>query len=258
MYFKTMTYRPVLSLFLCLIAFALTSVSRAASTHIAFIIAEDEYRAGESLPAFAEKYLRKDKGFKTSFLLQAPDDKYKVLGLEALATADLVVMYVRRRSLPPQDMKRLRDFLAQGKPLLALRTSSHAWDTRNKGPQTNQEWKTFDAEVLGGNYHGHHGNSIESSISVVPGMEAHPVLKDVDALSLVGKGSLYKASPLAKGAQVILVGSIPNEASEPILWTHSYGKSPIIYTSLGHVGDFAQAGFNQILYNSINYLLSDH
>ena len=232
------------------------SQSTAGSQHIAFVIAEDEYRASESLPVFAKKYLPKEKGFKTSFLLQAPDNKYKIPGLETLSSADLVVLYVRRRSLPEHDMNRLRAFLDQGKPLLALRTSSHAWDTRNKGPKTNVEWKGFDPEVLGGNYHGHHGNSIQSTISFVPGMEAHPILKEVNVSALIGKGSLYKASPLARDAQVILLGTIPNEPSEPILWTHHYGKSKIIYTSLGHVGDFAQTGFNQLLLNSINYLLN--
>ena len=228
----------------------------AAQKHVVFVIAEDEYLASESLPKFSATHLSNKAEFRTTFLIQDSDDKYSIPGMEKLEGADLVVLYVRRRSLPNQDMETFRRYLERGKPLLALRTSSHAWDTRNKGPKDQAEWKTFDPEVLGGNYHGHHGNDIESSIAIVPGMGSHSILKGVDAAALTGKGSLYEVSPLTELAQVILVGTIPNQPSEPILWSHRYGKSKIVYTSLGHVGDFAQPNFNQLLLNTVRYLLN--
>ncbi len=229
----------------------------AGTHHVVFIIAEDEYKASESLPAFSAKHLTEAAGFKTTFLSQDPNNKYKIQGLDKLATADLAVLYVRRRSLPEQGMKQLRQYLDRGKPLLALRTSSHAWDTRGKGPKNNVEWTSFDPEVLGGNYHGHHGNTIQSTIEIVPGMSAHPILQSVDAASMIGKGSLYKVSPLAASAQVLLLGTIPNQPTEPILWTNHYGDSRVVYTSLGHVGDFAQDGFNQLLKNTILFLVGN-
>lgn len=244
-------------LFYCLIGCLLTNESRAATKHIVFVIAEDEYHADESLPQFAAQHLTPEAGFKNTFLLEDKDDKYRIMDMEQLATADLAVLYVRRRSLPAEDMARFRQLFKSGTPLLALRTSSHAWDTRGKGPQNRSEWPKFDPEVLGGNYHGHHGNQIESSISIVPGMAAHPILATINAESLTGKGSLYKAAPLEPAAQVLLIGKIPNQPAEPIFWTHRYQASKVVYTSLGHVGDFAQPAFNQLLLNTVNYLLAE-
>ena len=239
------------------ICFFFQATAYGAPDHIVFVIAEDEYLASESLPKFAKDHLSDKNEFKTTFLIQDSKNKYSIPGMEKLKEADLVVLYVRRRSLPNDDMAAFRQYLESGKPLLALRTSSHAWDTRNKGPKNQTEWKTFDPEVLGGNYHGHHGNHIESTISIVPGMGAHSILKGVNAGRLTGKGSLYEVSPLAESAQVILTGTIPDQPSEPILWSHRFGKSMVVYTSLGHVGDFAQPDFNQLLLNTVHYLLED-
>ncbi len=225
--------------------------------HVVFLMAEDEYRAADTLPVFARTILAGERNLRTHFLNEAPDNKYRVPGMEILAKADLLVLYVRRRSLPPEDMAHLRNYLAAGKPLLALRTSSHAWDTRNKGPKDQAEWPDFDPIVLGGNYHGHHGRGTVTATQVVPGMGAHPIFSGWDPSSLVGKGSLYKAAPLAPKAQVLLIGTIPNQAPEPILWLHQYGQSKVLYTSLGHIGDFAQPGFNELLLRSVRFLLAD-
>ena len=40
-------------------------------------------------------------------------------------------------------------------------------------------------------------------------------------------------SPLAKTATLLLEGTIPGQAPEPIAWTNQYGKSRVFYTSLG-------------------------
>ena len=231
-------------------------LTTAAEHHVVFIIAEAQYRAAESLPEFAKDFLSPRPEYRITFLNQSTEDKYHLAGLVALKQADLVVLYVRRRSLLPEDMAFFKDYLSAGNPLLALRTSSHAWDTRNRGPRDQVEWKTFDPEVLGGNYQGHHADGIETTIAVVPGMEAHPILMGVDLSRLIGKGSLYKASPLSPRAQVILVGSIPGASTEPVLWQHPYGRGRVVYTSLGHPGDFAQPNFNRLLLNAIRHLLN--
>ena len=253
---RTLRFLRILPLLLGLCFFFQTNANGAPS-HIVFVIAEDEYLASESLPKFAANHLSDENEFKTTFLIQDSKNKYSIPGMEKLKEADLVVLYVRRRSLPNADMTKFRHYIKSGKPLLALRTSSHAWDTRSKGPKNEAEWKTFDPEVLGGNYHGHHGNSIESTITIVPGMGSHSILKGVNTGLLTGKGSLYEVSPLADSAQVILIGTIPNQPSEPILWSHRFEKSKVVYTSLGHVGDFAQPNFNQLLLNTVHYLLEE-
>lgn len=232
----------------CLCIF--TTFTSFAGGRVVFLIAEDEYRASESLPVFAKKYLPFSKGWTTKFLI----DENAIFNMK-LTNADLLVLYVRRRALPVEAMQRFRDYLNRGKPLLALRTSSHAWDTRQPAQKGLTEWESFDAEVLGGNYHGHHGRHFECVISIVRGMENHSLFKNVSVKNLLGKGSLYKVCPLKEDAQILLMGRIPHEMPEPILWRHRYGKAQIIYTSLGHSGDFAQADFNRLLFNCITFLL---
>jgi hypothetical protein len=70
----------------------------------------------------------------------------------------------------------------------------------------------------------------------------------------VSPGSLYKVSPLLPGTQVVLLGAVPNFPTEPVAWTRvraDGGRS--FYTSLGHVGDFAQEPFCRLLFNGINW-----
>ena len=225
---------------------------QAAEKHVVFLIAEDEYRASETLPEFAKGQLADN--FRITFLRAEPEDRNAIPGMAVLKQADLVVMYVRRRALPAEQMRHFKDCLRRGVPLLALRTSSHAWDTRNRAPAGLEEWKAFDAEVLGGNYQGHHGTGKRTVIALVPGMDAHPLVKGIDITRLIGQGSLYRTSPLAPSAQVILTGSIVDQKPEPVVWTHRYGKAPVVYLSLGHAEDFAQLEFQRLLRNAVHWL----
>ena len=68
---------------------------------------------------------------------------------------------------------------------------------------------------------------------------------------------MYKNSPLRSDQiQVLLLGTIPNMPSEPVLWINQnqYGKA--IYTSLGHWDDWNIESFKNIMLNSIEYLLN--
>ena len=237
-----------IAILLCWIA---PCVAQEREPHLVFLIAEDEYQAARTLPAFAREHL--SRRFRLIFLSPPEGVRNDIGGMDALAEADLVILYVRRRSLPPGKMRLFRRTLERGTPLLALRTSSHAWDTRGRGPGGGAEWRDFDPVVLGGNYRGHHGHGPQTVLEVVPGMEAHPVLDGVGEMA--GKGSLYRVSPLAPSAQVLLTGSVEGKSPEPILWFHRYGKAPVLYTSLGHPEDFSQPGFNRLLRNAIGWLL---
>ncbi len=238
---------PVLALALLLPA---AGAGLGEAPRLAFLIAEDEYQAARTLPAFAREHLASE--YRVSFLEPPRGARDDIGGMEALAEADLILLYVRRRSLPEAKMRLFREALEAGTPLLALRTSSHAWDTRGR-PGRGVEWKEFDAQVLGGNYQGHHGKGPLTLVEVVAGMGAHPVLEGVGELE--GRGSLYRASPLSPSAQVLLSGSIAGAPPEPVLWFHRYGEAPVIYTSLGDPRDFEQPGFSRLLRNAVSWLL---
>jgi len=220
---------------------------------VVFISAENEYSAAETLPVFARE-MELHHGLRCD-ILQASiakqgEEIHYISGMETLADADLVVVYARRRAFQADQMKYLRDFLDRGKPLIGLRTASHAFDSRGTAPKGHDEWVTFDPEVLGGNYRGHYGAGPVATITLAAGADSHPILKGIE-LPLRSNGSLYKASPLAAGTTPLLIGEIADQKPEPVAWTHQYKNSRVFYTSLGHPDDFENPPFRRLLINAI-------
>ena len=225
-----------------------------ARPHVAFVIAEDEYKTELSLPAFAAAHLPA-KEFHVSYALGGTD-RDDIPGINVLNTADVAVISVRRRVLPKEQLDVVRKFVADGKGVVGLRTASHAFAPFAKAtvPPGHDAWINFDAEVLGGNYHGHHGNGPKVVVSLATGAEAHPILKGVDPSKILGHGSLYKVSPIASSATPLLVGSIPGQDAEPVAWVHVPAtRNRVFYSSLGQIDDFQQPEFNRLLRNAIDW-----
>jgi nicotinamidase-related amidase/type 1 glutamine amidotransferase len=221
---------------------------------VAFLVAEDEYKTEESLPAFAARHLGKE--FRTAFIFGSESDRNDLPGLDALDDADLLFVSVRRRVLPRAQLDRIRAFVAAGKPVVGIRTASHAFSLRAgmPVPENLEAWSTFDPDVLGGHYTGHHGPSPAVTVTFADGAAEHPILAGVDLAQLSGRGTLYQVSPLAESARPLLIGRIPDQSPEPIAWTNvdkSGGR--VFYTSLGHVDDFQQESFNRLLANALRW-----
>jgi len=225
---------------------------------VVFLSAESEYGSVETLPEFAHE-LKTKYGLYCEILQGSPerrsDDRHDLAGLEALTNADLVVVFMRRRALHPEQMKYLRDYIAAGKPLIGLRTASHAFDTRGSAPAGYAEWPTFDPDVLGGNYHGHHGSGPKCTVTMAGGAEGHPILSGVK-LPLSSDGSLYEVRPLTDSTRRLLIGTIPDKAPEPVAWTNRSGKSRVFTTSLGHADDFRNASFRRMLINAVFWAMN--
>jgi type 1 glutamine amidotransferase len=254
-----MTKRLFISLLtLCLFA---AMANAAAPKHIVFMIGEDEYHTWETLPDLAQKEL-KAKGYRITIIQADPQDKNRFPGIvEALHDADLLFLSVRRRFPPKEQLEAVRAYLTSGKPLVGIRTTCHAFALRpnEKAPSPeNAVWQEFDPEVLGGHYVGHHGKD-KVAVSLAPGAEKNPILQGVAIDHLVGNGGLYKVSPLNEDTTKLLIGTIPNEPSEPIAWTRLYGpkKNRIFYTSLGHPDDFQEPDFRKFLVNAVAWALGE-
>ena len=117
--------------------------------HIVFVIGEREYQTRHTLPAFAEQHLM-PRGFRCTFVFADSTDRNAFPGLEAIADADLLVLSVRRRTLKRASLALLRDYLDEGGPMVALRTSSHAFHQRRDAPPPgHDEWRTFDEPARG-------------------------------------------------------------------------------------------------------------
>jgi nicotinamidase-related amidase/type 1 glutamine amidotransferase len=220
--------------------------------HVALLIAEDEYQTEETLPTFAAQQL--GDNFRVSYIYGDAKERNSLPGLHVLDEADLLVVSVRRRILPENDMEVVRRFVAAGKPVVGIRTASHAFALRdqNSVPAGFAAWPEFDAEVFGGNYHGHLGNGISSTVKFAEAAAAHPALANIPQLSFTQGGSLYETSPLAPGTTVLLTGHAANDVSHPVAWTYTRrdgGRS--YYMALGHVDDFKSPAFVQLLRNAI-------
>lgn len=223
-----------------------------ARPHAVFLIGEDEYKTWETLPEFATNVLAW-RGFRLSLIQQSAEDKHRFPGFkEAMRDADLLVVSVRRRALPAEQLELIRAHLGAGKPLIGLRTASHAFAPRGGDAARGAAWPAFDPEVLGGHYNNHWGAGPKTALAFPTGAGSHELLRGVDLSGFVGHGSLYKVSPLEPAARPLLVGSIPGKPPEPVAWTHAFGprQARVFYTSLGHWEDFSEPSFRRLLLNA--------
>jgi nicotinamidase-related amidase/type 1 glutamine amidotransferase len=224
--------------------------------HWVVMIAEDEYKTDETLVRWASEQL--NKYHKVSFVFSESGNPNSLVGLDALDEADALFVSVRRRPLPKSQLDQIRNFIALGKPVLGIRTASHAFSLRGKRPSEGlDDWPEFDAEVFGGNYTNHYGNELLNSVSVAKHCD-HPLIspKDFGLDLFQSRGSLYKVSPLRPGTNVLWTGKISEQDTEPVAWTFlraDAGRS--FYTSLGHESDFQNDAFSALLLNAANWLV---
>ena len=233
---------------------------------VVFISAESEYGAAETLPQLARqlqlKYTLACEVLQGSTNMQGKD-RNNIPGMESLADADLVVLFVRRRALPARQMQYLKDYLARSKPLIALRTSSHAFALRGELPDGLAQWINFDTEVLGCKYNGYpHG---ETLVSIIPEAADHPILKGLQGPYQL-RETMYHCLPLTPSCRPLLTGKCIDGSGdnprykktdahvpdEPVAWTNLYRNSRIFYTSMGSVrASFQQKWFHQMIINAI-------
>jgi type 1 glutamine amidotransferase len=230
---------------LTLLMFAIQTASAAESAReptIVLISGEYEYDSARTLPAF-KQYLATNYGFNCIYLERTKGEE--IPGLEALEKADLAIIFVRRMTLPEDQLGKIRRFIDSGKPLIGLRTASHAFEN----------WKVWDHDVLGGNYHNHYGNNLTATIKVRSEAADNLILKGVEREFAAG-GSLYLNAPLPPSSTVLLMGSVTNQPPEPVAWTHDYKGARVFYTSLGHPKDFENPSFRRLLVNAIYWALN--
>lgn len=219
---------------------------------LAILMAEKEYHTNKTLPKFAAANL--GKHFSVEYIFADAKDRNDIPGIEAVGEADVLFVSVRRRALPKEQLAYVRKHVAAGKPVVAIRTASHAFALRSgmKTPEGHDTWPEFDADILGGHYTGHHGNQFKPAVAPTKGGAKHPILNGVSLDGFASGGSLYKVSPLKDSAHPLLTGRIKGHPAEPVAWTHrTKSKNRVFYTSLGHVEDFKNPEFNRFLRNAV-------
>ena len=227
----------------------------APAASVVLMLAEDEYKTEISVPAFAKDVLA-PLGINCTTVEANPPGGMDFPGIErALPTADLLLISVRRRTPTTKQLQLIRDHITAGKPMVGIRTASHAFALRKGTPtEGHAEWKDFDSAILGGSYDGHFGNEA-AILSVAAGAAQHPILRGVD-LTALPTYRLYKNLTLGPQATALVTGMATNSKDiHHVAWCNQVGTSRIFYTSLGSVDDFQQQAFKTLLKNGVLWAL---
>jgi type 1 glutamine amidotransferase len=195
----------------------------------------EEYKSNESLAAFQEVVEKKfpikcSRAFWTS--------KTELPGLDALATADVMLLFTKRLEIPADQLELVKKYCLAGRPIVGVRTASHAF----------QNWLELDRLILGGDYKGHYGSGVVTKVAIASGATEHPILAGVEPFESTAK--LYKNPQIAGDTNLLLTGAIP-EHTEPVAWTRENNGGRVFYTSLGGPSDFETPAFRSLLTNAI-------
>jgi type 1 glutamine amidotransferase len=250
-----------------------------AGKHIVFLAGDHEYRSEESLPALA-RILARHYGFKCSvFFTTDPKTGFiepgssDISGLEALRTADLMVVFLRFQDFPDAEMQHIVDYLDRGGPVVGFRTATHAFQIlRPDAKFLKYTWKGvegypggFGRQILGETWVTHYGkNHAQSSRLLLQADQAtHPILRGVKDVWVQSGG--YTANPI-EGSRVLATGQIlegmtpdspPATGKEtlPVAWYRTYtmpsGKSGRVFaTTHGASEDLLNDGFRRMSVNA--------
>lgn len=256
--------------------------------HIVLVAGDDaEYHSEEALPALA-KILAVRHGFTCTVLFPInPDDgtidpreKRNTPGLEALESADLLILFMRWRDLPDNQMKYLVDYFESGKPIIALRTGTHPFAFKTSKTYEKWSWNSaisgweggFGRKVLGETWVAHHGKHGEESTRGIfaPGVEESPILRGIRNGEIWGPTDTYEVRlPLPPACHPLLLGqvlawvgpdsdAVPGKANDPmmpIVWTNTFttesGKAAHVFTStIGSADDIENEALRRLFVNA--------
>ena len=255
--------------FICLlVAFSAnqTIAQKSKKPLVVFVAGDHEYGGEQTLPLVAAE-LEKNYGFRTKVIKSYPNQNAEkdIPGLEALDEADLAVFFLRWRQLPPDQLAHIEKYMKAGKPMMAFRTTTHAFNYP-KGHES-ADWNAFAEKAFGAPpgwggkaNHTHCGHECSTDVSIVASAAKNPLLQGVEPTFHV-RSWLYKVQPdyPAAGAEWLLMGKAvnPNKADfpdNPVAWTwkNTYGGN-IFLTTMGHPEDFRVESFQRLVINAIHW-----
>ena len=251
--------------------------------HIVFLAGDEEYRSEESLPQMA-KILAVRHGFKCTVLFSLdakdgtinPNAGASLSGAEALDHADAIFMMLRFRKYPDATMKHFVDAYLAGKPIIALRTSTHAFQFNNptntsyaRYSHNSKEWPGgFGRQVLGETWVSHLGeNHKEATRAVVEAsVKDDAIMRGVTTMFI--DTGCYKVNPQPDSTILlradVLDGTSPyaplhptkNDPHQPLAWYRLHkneaGKTNKVFcTTMGAATDLRDESLRRLLVNSV-------
>lgn len=260
--------------------------------HIVLVSGDEEYRSEESLPQLG-KILAVRHGFKCTVLFAIdpdtgiidPNNQNNIPGLEALKTADLMVIFTRYRDLPDDQMKYVVDYVEAGKPVIGMRTATHAFNMPKdrtyakygNGYGGGDYAGGFGKQVLGEQWVSHHGHhKVESTLGLIaPGAAGHPVLRGIKDGDIWGPTDVYGVNlPLPGDSKPLILGRVlagmnlddppadpaplrktgemldKNKPMMPVAWTKTYKGGRVFNTTMGASVDLENEGLRRLLVNA--------
>lgn len=260
--------------------------------HIVLVSGDEEYRSEEALPQLG-KILAKHHGFRCTVLFAIdpktgeidPNVKDNIPGLVALKTADLMIIATRMRDLPDDQMKHIVDYVESGRPIIGLRTATHAFQLNKNSAYRKytfdfgNEWPGgFGKQILGETWVSHHGAHNRQSCRgiVVEAEKNHPILRGIKSGDVWGPTDVYGVHlPLPGDSKPLLLGAVlsgmkstdepvdgkQNDPMMPIAWTKSYltgtGRTGRVFTTtMGASVDLLNDGLRRLLVQAAYWALN--
>jgi hypothetical protein len=256
--------------------------------HIVLVAGDDaEYHSEEALPALA-KILAIRHGFTCTVLFPInpndgtidPREKRNTPGLEALKSADLLILFMRWRDLPDDQMKYLVDYFESGRPIIALRTGTHPFAFKTSKTYEKWSWNStipgweggFGRKVLGETWVAHHGKHGEQSTRGIfaPGAEDSPIVRGISSGEIWGPTDTYEVRlPLPPTCRPLVLGQVlgwmapesdpvpgkVNDPMMPVAWTNAFttesGKTARVFAStMGAADDLETEAVRRLFVNA--------
>jgi hypothetical protein len=252
--------------------------------HVVLVSGDEEYRSEESLPELG-KILAKRHGFDCTVLFAIdpktgtinPNVTNNIPGLEHLKTADLMVIFTRFRNLPDEQMKYVAEYIGAGKPVVGLRTATHAFNNGSSKAYAKYAWNAktgwvdgFGRHVLGETWVAHHGDHAKQATRgiVAPGAKDHPILRGIHDGDVFGPTDVYAVRlPLPGDSKPLILGQVvagmkpddkplagpKNDPMMPVAWVKTYeaggNNGHVFTTTMGASQDLVYEGTRRLIVN---------
>ncbi len=250
--------------------------------HIVLLSGDEEYRSEEAMPMLAQILAR--QGFKCTVLFSLnedgivnPDAGDSLGHSEALDSADALVLGLRYRHWDDVSMERFEAALNRGVPIVATRTSTHAfnipadskWAKYSNGAKPETGWeKGFGRQVLGEAWVSHHGrHKVQGCRTHVEEANAnHPVLNGVGTIFVTS--DVYGANPL-EPSTILLRGAVTetlesdsaevaekNDPMQPAAWSREFTNeggttNKVLTTTMGAAIDLLDENLRRLIVNGV-------
>ncbi len=254
----------------------------AAAKHIVLVSGDEEYRSEDVMSQWA-RILNEHHGFKCTVLFALDADgtvnanKSNIPGLEALKTADLLCIFTRFRNLPDEQMKHIDDYIQSKKPIIGLRTATHAFNFSKGSKYAKYGWNTkepgneggFGKQILGETWVAHHGkHGGEGTRGRIVNDKKSAILNGIADGSMFGTTDVYVARPPAD-ADILVLGEVTdslkpdskavagrkNQPMMPIAWTRNVDGRRVFTTTFGCSTDLESEGVRRMLVNACYWAL---